>query len=129
MSEPICFEAVERICHGRARDTGVIGEDRHGNRRRIHSEQDNKNRELEVAQVVRRESTAKTLAHSLRSAKVGEREPAVHRIDLSSLFRKSEERMRRVRFEIDHAWDRSGFVMSSKPAWRRDDHDREVASP
>jgi len=79
--EPGCFETVESVRHGGTRDTGLIGKDSHWDRFRLHLEQEDENRELEVTQPVTSEGTAEATAQSFGDAKMSERKRATCGID------------------------------------------------
>lgn len=68
--EPGCFEIVESVGHGGTRDAGLISKDSHGDRLRLPLEQEDKNRELEIAQLVTSEGAAEAAAQSFGAAKM-----------------------------------------------------------
>ncbi len=89
--EPGCFETVDCVRHGGTRDPGLIGQDSHWDRFRLNFEQQDENRELEIAQLVTSEGAPEAAAQSLGDAKMSKSKRATRGIDPVPLAGECEE--------------------------------------
>ena len=86
------LELIECIGDGRARNRGVFGEDRGGDRLGFGGKQDDQHGELQVGQFMGRQRAAQAAVEQCRGFEVEQRQPAAGAVNPFASFRNGDER-------------------------------------